>query len=236
MGEVHQALITLQDLDREIHGAQQRLAAFTPQMEEVEAPLKLLESELEAVRNQLETARKEARRLERSADENRQRVERYEERLMRVRDMRGEAAARTELDLIQRALEADEQDAINMLDQVRRAELKGDDLAKKIDELRSEVDPRLREILEQRAVIEAELSDLLGRRQEQTGALDAPVRQMYERARGGRARMVLAALTLDGACGHCFSMVPIQRQAEIRDSGALVRCEECGVILYHEES
>jgi predicted nucleic acid-binding Zn-ribbon protein len=58
--------------------------------------------------------------------------------------------------------------------------------------------------------------------------------RLYERVRAGRTNTVLAAVTQDGACGHCFNMIPIQEQAEIRRGETLGRCEACGVILYPE--
>jgi predicted nucleic acid-binding Zn-ribbon protein len=36
---------------------------------------------------------------------------------------------------------------------------------------------------------------------------------------------------VDGACGNCFSVIPLQLQNEVRRGGAMVRCEACGVIL-----
>ena len=38
-------------------------------------------------------------------------------------------------------------------------------------------------------------------------------------------------MTADGACGRCFSMVPLQIQAEVRAGGRLRRCEACGIIF-----
>ena len=43
--------------------------------------------------------------------------------------------------------------------------------------------------------------------------------------------VVIAAVTADGACGHCFGMIPLQQQTEIRQARDLTRCEACGVIL-----
>ena len=40
-----------------------------------------------------------------------------------------------------------------------------------------------------------------------------------------------AALTEDGACSHCFGIVPPQLQNEVRHGESLIRCEGCGVIL-----
>jgi predicted nucleic acid-binding Zn-ribbon protein len=43
--------------------------------------------------------------------------------------------------------------------------------------------------------------------------------------------VAIASLTPDGACGHCFSLVPLQVQNEIREGRSMVTCEACGVIL-----
>ncbi len=235
MEELHHSLITLQDLDEQIEGAERKVAEFDPLLEEIDAPVGALEKEIEAVRSTLDEQRTEARRLERAADEKRDRLKKYEDRLMRVRDAREQAAAQSELDLVRRALEADEREAIEKMDQSKRSELKLDELTGKRDAALAELEPRRKALLDERASAVHELEALVGQREGQTDRIAAPARQLYERVRGGRTRTALAALTADGACGHCFSMVPIQRQTEIRRAGALVRCEQCGVILYAED-
>jgi len=45
----------------------------------------------------------------------------------------------------------------------------------------------------------------------------------------------VADLTEDGACGHCFGMVPLQLRNEVRHGRGLIRCEGCGVILTAQE-
>lgn len=234
MQELHQTLITLQELDSRIADAEAKVRAFDPQLEELEAPAAELDKEIVATQAALDAHRTGARRLERAADEKRERLKRYEERLMKVRDAREEAAARTELDLVRRAMDADEREAIETMDQAKRTELKLDELTGKRDALRKEIEPRREELTRDRASAEAELDELRQERAGRTQEIAEPARILYERVRGGRTRSVLAALTVDGACGHCFSMVPIQRQAEIRTGATLVRCEECGVILYAE--
>ncbi|MGH7482762.1 MAG: zinc ribbon domain-containing protein [Longimicrobiales bacterium] len=235
MSEVYRSLITLQELDREIGDAEAKVSQYAPLLEELDTPLQALEQELATVRTALERIRAEARKLERGADEKQERLKKYEDRLMKVRDAREEAAARTELDLVRRAFEADEQDAVEALEQTKRAELKIEELEKKVAAMREELEPRRKEILDERAAAEANLGVLVDRRENQTVRLDAPIRQLYEQVRGGRTKQVLAELTLDGACGHCFSMIPIQRQTEIRRGTSIVRCEGCGVILYPGE-
>lgn len=235
MNEVHNTLLKLQDLDREIREAESRLASYEPELERIDAPVLDLEREVSAVRTRLEETRAQVRRLERAAEDKRARQLRHEERLQRVRNAREEAAARTELDLIRKAAEADEREAMQLMDERTRLELKLDELELKLETVRDELGPQKRELLETRAAAQDALDTLMGQRATQTVDMDSRARRLYEQVRGGRTQTVLTALTVDGACGHCFSMVPLQRQTEIRRGSELIRCEACGVILYAEE-
>ncbi len=235
MNDVHQALLKLQELDREIIAARGRVKEFDPRLEELEAPLEELESALESVRKDLDATRTELRRLERAAEEKRSRQKKYEEHLQRARNAREESAARAELDLVRRAVEADEREALERMESVTRLELRADELERKLEDARQEADPARDELVRGREQASGELADLEARRAAETADMDRRARQLYEQVRGGRTRTVVTSLTPDGACGNCFSMIPIQQQAEIRRAGELVRCEACGVILYAEE-
>lgn len=235
MNDVHETLLRLQELDKDIREAESRLAAYEPELERLDAPVLELEKEIGSVRTRLEAAQTEIRRLERGAQDKRARQKKYEERLERVRNAREEAAARTELDLIRKAADADEREALQLMEDRTRMELRLDELEQKLEDIRSELGPQKQELLDTRAGVQRELDALLTERQSQTGDMDTGTRRIYEQVKGGRTKIVLASLTPDGACGHCFSMVPIQKQTEIRKADHLIRCEACGVILYAQE-
>ena len=235
MEELYRSLLQLQEMDREIEGAEQRLAEFAPKLESVEAPALALERELAALRAQVAELREQARRLERGAEEKQERLRRYRERLERVRNPREEAAARTELDLVRRAAEADEQEALEVMERVTRTELKVDELERELAKVRAEVEPKKEALQVERADAEAALAILRDRRENHAQRLAPEALRLYERVRAGKTRVVLAQLLPDGACGYCFSMVPIQQQVEIRRGESLLRCEACGVILYPGE-
>lgn len=232
MEELYRSLLALQELDEEIAGMEAKLAGFQPLLDEVDAPVAALEREFEAGRRRLEELREQSRRLNRAAEEKRDRLKRTEERVQRVRNVREEAAIRTELHLIRTAVEADEAEAIQVMEEITRGELKQDELEKKLGQVRAETEPKREELRAGRAEVETALGVLRERRQNQIVRLEPSASRLYERVRAGRTRVVIAALTADGACGHCFGVVPLQRQSEIRQAAALVRCEACGVILY----
>lgn len=232
MQELRSALLALQDLDSEIARAKAKLEEFDPHLKTLEEPITTLQNEIEAMRTRLADLRVEARRLERGAEQKRERLRAYEERLVRVRNQREEAAARTEMDLVRRATEADETEALETMEQATRTDLKLDDMLRNLEKLKAEIAPRREDLLAARGQAEAELAVLTDRRQNQALRLDSASLKLYERVRGGRAKRVLAPMTPEGACGNCFNVLPIQEQSEVRAGQTLKRCEACGVILY----
>jgi predicted nucleic acid-binding Zn-ribbon protein len=235
MRETYEGLIGLQELDAQIDDARRTLANFQPERDELEAPVEAKEKEVEAVRARLNEMKAETRRLERGAEEKRATLKKYEDRMARVRNAREEAAARTEIDLVRRAAEADEDDAVALMEQVTKVELKLDEMEKDLTRARQELEPKRAALLAAQQEAQAALDVLKDQRQNRRIRLDDRAIGLYDRVRSGRTRVVLARLTKDGACGNCFSVIPIQQQNEIREDRGLHRCEACGVILYTDE-
>lgn len=232
MDDLRSALLTLQDLDHEIARTKAKLEEFPPQLQTLEEPIQTLQQEIETTRVRLAELREQARRLERGAEQKREKLRSYEGRLVRVRNAREEAAARTEMDLVRRATEADETEALQAMEQATRTDLKLDEMERNLEKLKAQVAPRREEMLQARSEVEQELAILEDRRQNHAVRLDQPSLRLYERVRSGRARTVLAPMTPEGACGNCFNILPIQEQSEVRRGDTLKRCENCGVILY----
>lgn len=235
MREVYKALLELQELDEEIDKAERALADFGPRLETLEAPVSGYEREVESVRERLADMRSEIKRLEKAAEQKRERLRNYEERLNRVRNVREETAARTELDLIRHAVDADEQEGTELMEQATRAELRLDELEKQLSTARESIAPQKEEMLAERATAEERLADYRSRRDASARKLSPDQQRLYDRTRAGKRKRVLAALTHDGACGQCYNVLPIQQQSEVRQARSLVRCEACGVLLYAED-
>ncbi len=235
MREVYKALLELQELDEQIDRAEVALAEFSPRLETLEAPVAGYEREIASVRERLADMRSEVKRLEKAADQKRERLRNYEERLNRVRNVREETAARTELDLIRHAVDADDQEALELGEQATRAELRLDELEKQLSSAREAIAPQKEELLAARATSEAKLGGFRKSRDKSARKLTPDQQRLYDRTRAGKRKRVLAQLTHDGACGQCYNVLPIQQQSEVRQARALVRCEACGVILYAAE-
>ena len=229
------ALKELQRLDGEIRKAEQRAEAFGPQLDDVDGPALQLESEVNGTLARLQEMRLDERRHELSADEKRNRMRILQERLNAVRNVREEAAVTAELDMVRRALEGEEQDALTLLDQIKTLEVRLEEQSVELAEARAEVEPRRQELLSAREAVMVEIVELKQRREDFARTMNPRQLQLYQGIRGITGRQAVSELTHDGACGHCFSVMPLQIQNEVRHGNDLVRCQACGVILTASE-
>ena len=234
MNEVYSALLELQTIDREIATAESELQKFGPQIDEAENPLRGLQNDVESARGKLVEMRAQTSKLESAANNKRDRLKQYEVRLDRIRNAREEAAARAEMDLVKRAIDADEQEALELMEQTRRTDMKLDDMEKQLVKVRGEVEPRKRELIESRDRAIEQIERLKDRRKNHVLRMDQQAVRLYERVRGTKGRAALAPLKADGACGNCFNIIPLQEQSQVKAARSLHRCEACGVILYPE--
>jgi predicted nucleic acid-binding Zn-ribbon protein len=232
MNDLHAALMALQELDGEIDRAEAALTEFGPRLEQLDAPVSVVEREIDVLRTKVEELRAQVQKVEANAEQKRERMKAYQERLAKVSSTKKNAALRAELDLVRKALDADLTDVKQLSEQATRTDLKLDDLRRQADRIRAEIGPQRDELLFAKLEAEEQLAVLRERRENQAVRLDQKSRRLYERLRSGRTRTVLAPLTAEGACGNCFNMLPVQEQALVRQAAALHRCEACGVILY----
>jgi len=228
--QTRSGLRELQRLDDAIVAAEKRVRELELRLAEVERPAQDLDGEVGTTRNRLQEMRLEERRVELAGDEKADRMKKLEDRLQGVRNVREESAVSAEIEMVRRARESDEQEALSLLDQIRRLEDRLEEQSEALEEARSEVAPRRKELEDEREAALAETGRLKENRDAFAETLPTDELRLYDAIRVG-GRRALAPLTEDGACGNCFTMIPPQIQNEIRHGSELIRCEGCGVIL-----
>jgi len=225
------ALRELQKLDLRIQEEKVRIQDFDPRFVEVEEPALALESEAEKSRKRLTGMKLEERRLVASVDEKRAREKRLDERIGSVRNLREEAAVSAELEMVKRGLQTDEQEAYTLIDQIRKTEERLEEVDAAVVEARGVVEPQMAELVKARDDARKGLASSESERESFVGSMDASELRLYDGIRRGGRAIAVSELTDDGACGHCFGIVPLQVQNEVAHGDALIRCESCGVIL-----
>ena len=230
-GPVSSRLLELQTMDGKIRKTRNRIDSYGPLLEEVEAPALRLAEEVGVTEGRVRDLRLEERRLRLAAEEKAVRVQRLEERLKLVRTVREEAAVQAELGLVRRALDQEEQEVVNLLDQISRFEERLAEQQAAMQRASAAIDPRREELLAEQELARSDAASLERNRERIAAAIDTRYLRAYNHlARGGR-RLAVAPMTDDGACGSCFSVIPLQLQNEIRTRAPLVRCEACGLIV-----
>jgi len=225
------ALKELQTLDRKIREVLDRVESYEPQILEVEEPALELERQVQRTEGRIQEMRLEERRLELSLKEKKTRQEKLKERLTQVRNVREESAVNTELEMVARSLENEETEGFSLLEQIRRLELELEEQTDAWEHAKAEVEPRREALIADRDKDEADVKRMQAEREALASSVDDSELKVYDAIRSGGRRVALAALTQDGACENCFTMVPLQIQTQIRTTDAMIRCEGCGVIL-----
>ena len=231
--QVVDELLSLQEMDGEI-------ARIRAELRMMEEESQLLEEGLEAARTReseitvrVEEADRALRQAERTVQAGRATLKRLQQRAQEVAKERAALAARAEMDAARQNLDSAETTMLEgMQDQERvRAEHRTTLEAFELEQ--QAADERMSEIRR----LSTELADSLAvqrdRRENRAMRIDGSVRSVYDRVRAGRTTRALAPV-VDGVCGHCFTSIPLQRQAEIRGGKNLIVCETCGVILHAE--
>jgi len=230
------SLKDLQDLDQEIAAVRLTSEGFEPLLEEVDAPVLRLEQEVEALEKRLTDIKLEENRIELTIEERRVRAAKLQGRMEAVRNVREEAAVHAELEMVRRALASEEQEALSLLDQIKRLEERHEEQEAAYREALAEVEPRRKTLVQEQAETESKLETLQADRDAFAAGIDSGERRIYDSIMAGARDVALAELTQDGACGNCYNIVPLQIQNRIRHTEEMIRCEGCGVILTPESA
>ena len=228
------SLKELQNLDQAIAAIRSSAQSFDLLLEEVNAPVARLEQEVEALEKRLTELKLEENRIELTIEERRVRAAKLQERMDAVRNVREEAAVHAELEMVQRALESEEQEALSLLDQIKRLEERFEEQEAAYQEALAEVEPHRKELVEEQQSADGKLEALQAERDAFAAGIDPGERRIYDSIMAGARDVAVAELTQDGACGNCYNMVPLQIQNQIRHGEGMIRCEGCGVILTPE--
>lgn len=228
------SLKELQNLDQAIAAIRSSAQSFDLLLEEVNAPVARLEQEVGALEKRLTELKLEENRIELTIEERRVRAAKLQERMDAVRNVREEAAVHAELEMVRRALESEEQEALSLLDQIKRLEERSEEQEAAYQEALAEIEPHREELVEEQQAADGKLEALQAERDAFAAGIDPGERRIYDSIMAGARDVAVAELTQDGACGNCYNIVPLQIQNQIRHGDGMIRCEGCGVILTPE--
>ena len=228
-------MLELQEREKVVQQITSEKEELSPLIGELDRVLAEAESELEHARSQLKQAGLHRNELEGKIESYRVMQERRRQRLDTVKKAREASAIMAEIDLARSVLAQEEAEWLRTAGNVEQAEQRVSDAEARIEQIREEQEQQRREISEKLADLETRLKSARRAREKAAKGVKKPMLMRYERIIRGRAPLALYPM-YEGACGHCFTAIPLNLRQELQYDGKLETCEACGVLIYYEHA
>ncbi len=200
----------VQDLEDEIAGYQTRIQRFEEQIKEWEQLI-----------SEMKNRKKEAEKL----------IDKYKGQQMNVKNNR-------EYEALAKEIESEELEIVLCDKKTKEAKEKIDAKKAEIENVKNILAERKKFLEEKQKELtqlieesEEEEKNLLVQREKQRKQIDERLLTSYEKIRKNSSNGLAVVLVRRDACGGCYSMVPPQRQVDIREKKKIIVCEHCGRIL-----
>lgn len=229
------ALLALQEKDTVVRLTRERLAKLQPQIDEMDAALAEVEAQLAAAQAARDAAESKRAELEERIESYRVMQERRKQKLEWVRGAKEASAIMAELDLARSVMVKEETEWIRSADKVQEAEHNLKAVKEVVERTREEQAQAREEVAARTAALEQQLEVAREEREDAAKIVDRRQLDQYQRILQGRAPQALYPLRA-GACGHCFTSVPLHRRQQIQTGSNVEMCEACGVWVYNPDS
>ena len=226
-----EVLLDLQEKDKAVREAEGQLAALQPKIGALDATLSEAEGMLRVAQENTKEAEAHRAELEGRIESYRVMQERRRQRLEWVKGAKEASAIMAELDLARSVLAKEEAEWMRSADQVQEAEKVVAEAQELVDTTKEVQAPERDELATKAAGIEGEIAKAQGIREAAAKKIDTKALELYQRILRGRAPQALYPLR-GGACGHCYTAVPLHRRQQIENGEAVEACEACGVLVY----
>lgn len=143
------------------------------------------------------------------------------------------AAMQQDIQALGRQRQRTEEEMLTLMEQIETLSQQLQTLEAGRQARERDLDEHLEEYRTQTRTLTAEIESLRKQREAAAAETDAELMRRYERLRGRKEGVAVAAV-VKGICEGCHVAVPEAKQNEILEGDRLVTCEGCGRILYAE--
>ncbi|MBN8707101.1 MAG: hypothetical protein J0L62_14615 [Bacteroidetes bacterium] len=226
-------LVLLQRLDLQLDDLTIMRGDLPDQIEDLEA-------ELEGIKVTVLNAEKFLKEADGQIDAIRVEIEASKEKTAKYKAQQFEVRNNREYDALTKEMDSMAKHAEEMDKKIEAIKAQKEE-SSKVNLL---ADPKIKHLEQELKDRKAQLEDitrdtldeeriLLSDRKKLIEKTDKKMIDQYERIRAARDGKVVVKIQR-GACGGCFKVIPLQRQAEIKKGTRVFHCEHCGRIIVSE--
>lgn len=228
-------LLPLQELDLKIEACRLRELEIPKQKGKFDVQKKRLAAELEERDKAYRALQLEQKDCEKDIEQKQAQIAKYQTQLNSVKKNEEYQALLHEIDMIEKQIGVKEERILLLMDEIDAARVR-------LAEDKKRIDQELKQIADQCAEIDSELSEAVKSRKELEilrepllAAVDSGLLSKYNRIRGAK-KTGAAIVPVNGAtCSGCNMSVTAQAVNEIL-AGKVHACAHCGRLLYHAEN
>jgi predicted nucleic acid-binding Zn-ribbon protein len=233
MQAVLQALLALQEIDRDIFRAQRELKRLPAERAARRAEIEKKAARLAEMRERTKLVRVRIKEIEDVTTTQRQRMRKVENEAMASRsDVALLAAYQHEIRNLKREIGTGEEEGLRLVEEVEGQEKEAGALASAIEADQKVFDEFSQNVAREFAAAESKLAELTALRKQRMAA-DIPGEAMALYTRILASREGVATAELDGRiCQACFMEIPQNMVIRVQRGTELVQCPSCDRILF----
>ncbi|HUK24732.1 MAG TPA: C4-type zinc ribbon domain-containing protein [Terriglobales bacterium] len=229
-----QALIALQEADREILRLKEEVAALPKRVAAIEAKLSGTKALLEQAKVAVKADEAARRKYESAISDLQQKISKYRDQSLEVKTNEQYKALMHEIQFAERDIRANED---KILELMVNAEAREKEVKAAEAELKAEMAEIEKEKAEARATTaadEKQLAEWNAKREKARAAVNTDLLRHYDRV--AKYRGTGLSEVRDQKCMACQVMLRPQTYNEVRAEGGVIICDSCQRILYYDSS
>lgn len=227
-------LFNLQLIDIQLDELEMQRGDLPGRVKELEYTLEANNETIEEKRTAVQDAR--SKKEENTAEMERlnENQKKFNAQLFNVRNNREYDALTKEIDFCSSQIKKLEAENEHLIGSIQEMEKEIEELTPKNEELKAALDEKQKELDEIIRINQAEESRLQQARLAALEGISQTELTQYARIRKSKRGKAIVAVNR-GACGGCQSVIPSNRQLEIRKNNKIYSCENCGRMLISAE-
>lgn len=224
-------LMKLQDIDYFI-GELERSKDYLPDMmDSLRKEIVETEETLDSYKKRLTEAKLEQKNLETETAANREALEKYQEKMLRIKTNKEYDALTQEIDKCKEEISLAEDKTLLLMDEVSELTEKIEEYAEKTEETKKRNEEQLDQLQNQIDAVGEKMHIKDDERKNVLVRIPKPLMSAYERIRKGRGGDVVVPVKRR-SCGACYKQLEPHLVQEIKKAERVITCDSCGRILY----
>jgi hypothetical protein len=228
-------LLKLQVIDYDI-GELERSKEYLPDMmENLTREMQESKAKLEQTKTSLEEAQVKQKNLELELKTKESDLQKYQQKMMSIKTNKEYDALVAEIDAIKDSISSIENDLLETIEQVSEFEKEITGLNEKVSQVEENNTRQLGILQEKIDSIGDKMSVIESSRKAIVSSIPRQTMSVYERVRRGKGGQAVVPVK-KRACSACFKALTPKKIQEVKRGDQVYTCDNCGAIIYWDNS